>query len=579
MAASPGMFSTLIKRGKRRFAERGTVLSLWQTQAELFYPERADFNTQAVGGAERYKDIFAGEPIQLRDRLQNGIGALMRSSTRDWFKAKVIPKQIGDLDTVKACCEQVTDIQRDATYARAANFQRAFKESDGDYVTFGNSVLLHTGGKSGVGLYYKCLHLRDVVWFENEYGEIDEVHEKICDKTIEQWQRLMDKAGGQLPEEWRRSLREGKGDTRVEVIRIVLPKSRYNDKGRIPGKSHNLPWAVIYCAATEEFEMHCDAFLVFPYLVRRWATVSGELEGRSPCTGVAMADTRILNRAQIALLESLEKAVDPPVLTPHDGIVGDVEIHAGARINYDAEYGMKARDLIDTLEVGDVRLGLEFTRERRLFLTQCFYGDILKRLPDKTMTAFEAAQWLDEYITEAGPVFAPMEAENAQLLESGLIRLLDGSGKPGAPQLPELPQEAQGREVSYEIDTAISIAMRKQKAQQADDILGLAERIKLLEPEALDNFDLDRIVRDAVEGRGSHVWLRPQADIDEERQQRAMLEAAKAAAAAAAMDAQMQGGAAGAPAGAAGLDQAAQALGMPTPRSAPMDLVNAGVAA
>lgn len=574
MSLGPSNVAALIERGQKRFNERGNTLALWQAIAELFYPERADFISAGTNGVERYRDIYAGEPIQLRDRLQNGVGALVRRPSKDWFLAKVLPSPIGELEPVKRWCDAITDVQRDAVYARQANFQRAMKESDGDYVAFGNSVLMHTANRYGTGLHYKCLHLRDCVWFENEHGEVDEMHERIGDKTIEHWQALMAKAGGKLPQEWERKVREGKGCEKVVVHRIVIPRQRYNDKGRIPNKSNNLPYAVIYAIPDLKFELHCDGFLLFPYLVRRWMTVSGEQEGRSPCTGVAMADARILNRAQIALLESLEKAVDPVTLLPHDGVIGDVEISAGSRIMYDGERGMKARDMIDTLAVGDVRLGLEFSRERRLFLTQAFYGDILKRLPDKTMTAFEAAQWLDEYISEAAPVFAPMEAENAQLMEASLIRLMDMSGKPGAPQLPPAPEEAAGREVAYEFETPISIAYRKQKAQQADDVLGVAERIKNLDPEAIDNLDVDQLFRDTVEGRGTIKWLRPTEERDAQREQRAMLEAAKAAAAAAAVDAQMQPGAQGAPL--QGLDKAAEALGVPTQKSAPMDLASLG---
>lgn len=569
MSLGAANIKTLLDRGERQFARMSNVLTLWQAQAELFYPERADFTTAETPGVERYHDIYAGEPIMLRDRLANGLGALARRPSRDWFAATVMPSYIGELDPVKRWAEAITGIQRDAVYARGANFVRAMKESDADYVTFGTSVLAHTANKTNTGLLFRCLHPRDCAWLENDHGEIDEMHERIR-KPLEQWAAMFARVGGELPREWREKLRQDKGHEELEVRRIVLPRERYNDRGRIKGKANEMAHAVVYACPATKHEIHCDGFKVFPYLVRRWMTVSGESWGRSPCTGVAMADTRILNRAQIALLESLEKAVDPPILTPHDGVIGDVQIMAGARINYDSERGMKARDLIDTLEVGDVRVGLEFARERRLFLTQAFYGDILKRMPDKQMTAFEAAQWLEEYVTEAAPVFAPMEAENALLMEASLMRLFDMNGKPGAPRLPEAPEDAQGREISYEFETPISIAHRKLKAQQADDVLGVAERMANLNPAALDNLDVDQLFRDTIEGRGTIKWLRPQADVDAAREERAQIEMAKQAAAALAVANQAANGQP-----IEGLDRAAQGLGLPTPKTAALDLAEA----
>lgn len=568
MSIGAGALSALIDRGEKQFAAMGNVLQLWQAQAEIFYPERADFITQDTPGVERYRDIYAGEPILLRDRLANGVGALVRRPSKDWFNTTVLPSQVGELEHVKRWCESVTDIQRDAVYARAAGFVRCMKESDADYVTFGTSVLSHTANRAGNGLFYRCLHPRDCAWFENEDGVIDEMHEKIR-KPIDVWKRMFDRVGGTLPEEWLKKIKRGHGQEMGEVRRIVLPSERYSEGDKIKGKARDIRFASIYAVQHLKHEIHCDGFRQFPFLVRRWMTVSGESWGRSPCTGVSMADTRVLNIAQRSLLESLEKAVDPPTLLPHDGVIGDVEIFAGGRIMYDAERGMKARDMVDTLDVGDVRLGLEFTRERRAFLTQAFYGDILKRLPDKEMTAFEVAQWLDEYIVEAAPVFAPMEADNALLMESGLIRLMEMSGKPGAAIIPDPPEEAQGREVAYEFETPISIAYRKQKAQQADDVLGVAERMKEIFPDALDNIDADQLFRDTVEGRGTIKWLRTKEDVDAAREQRAQQEAVRMAAAAAMQEQEAQ---AGRPQGA---EQAAGAMGLPTPKTAPSVMVNA----
>ncbi len=575
-----GVFTceALIKRGDERFAKNANWLNLCQAIAEIFYPERADFVTQTTEGAERYQGIFSGEPILLRERLGSGIGVLTRRADQHWFQGKVLPRQIGEIDHVKRWAESFTETLRDEIYSPLAMFDRAMREGDHDYVAFGEHILWRGWGEHGHRgrRLYKTLHLRDCAYFINEFGVIDEMHEKICDKPLEQWQRLVAKAGGTLPEAWAKKLRENPraGAETVEVRRVVLPAARYSENGKIKGKSRDMAFASVYiaCGEGEKQEILCDGFRQFPYWVRRWSTVSGETRARSPCTGVAMADSRILNVAQRSLLESLEKAVDPPILLPHDGIIGDVEIYAGGRIMYDTERGSKARDVVDTLTPGDVRLGIEFVQGRQIFLTQAMYGDLLKRLPNKEMTAFEADIWLDDYVTMAAPVLLPMRTDNALLMEGEFQALMH------ARRLPTPPQEVLGNEVSFEFDDPLASAERRKKAQRGGQLVtSIGEMRAIGQQNAGENVNWDKLERDVVEGIADNMdWLLPEADVQASREARAAEQAAKLVAAAAMQEQQRQDQLAGASTGGGTADKAMEKMGLPTPNTAPQDILNAG---
>lgn len=568
----------LIKRGDAQFAKSANFYHLCQATAEVFYPERANFTAHSGGGqgAELYRDIFAGEPILLRQRLGSGIGALMRRADQRWFNGKVLPRDVGDLDHVKRWAEDFTEIQRDEIYSPLANFDRAMREGDDDYVTFGENIIWHGWGKNGDRgrLLFQSKHLRDCAYFTNEFGVVDELHEKICDKTIEQWSRLMEKAGGVLPDEWQRKLRDnaaGVGTEMVEVRRIVLPAERYYENGQVKNKAKDMAFACVYvpCGVAKKTEMYCDGFRIFPFWVRRWSTVSGEVRGRSPCTGVAMADSRILNVAQRSLLESLEKNVDPPTVFANDSVVGDVEIFAGGRIMVDTGGGQKVGDLVATLPGGDVRLGIEFTQGRREFLTEALYGNLLKRLPDKEMTAFEAGQWLDDYVNLAWPVIAPMQNENAVLMEAIFQRLMV------AGRFPTPPQEIAGNgEVSFEFETPVAQAMRAQKAQKGTQVVQWIAEAKAAGLPVGDNLDTDQLERDVIEGiAGSIDWLLPDDVVANNRQAAQAAQAAKAAAAMAMQEQErQQNGAAKDPS----VEKTAQTLGAPTAKTAPMEMANVG---
>jgi hypothetical protein len=54
------------KHSETLFIAQRQHAMLWQSLAEIFYPERADFISQRVGGAERYEGLFDTEPQLMR---------------------------------------------------------------------------------------------------------------------------------------------------------------------------------------------------------------------------------------------------------------------------------------------------------------------------------------------------------------------------------------------------------------------------------------------------------------------------------------------------------------------------------
>ncbi|MEL6754773.1 MAG: portal protein, partial [Pseudomonadota bacterium] len=142
------------QRGDKRLAEQQQHMLLWQTIAELFYPERADFTSQWAGGDERYKGIYTSQPQQMRRDLSTTLGAMLRPRGRRWFRMVVRPDGLMQSDDVKRWCETATDKQWSVVYDPRANFARAMSESDADYVTFGNSVLAHTYNMNQDGVFF-----------------------------------------------------------------------------------------------------------------------------------------------------------------------------------------------------------------------------------------------------------------------------------------------------------------------------------------------------------------------------------------------------------------------------------------
>lgn len=519
----------LIERGNRAFTRQGNWHTLCQAIAELFYPERADFTTKTVPGDERYWDIFDEEPMILRRDLSNQIGAQMRPRGRDWFMAKAYPRHLNKIEDVRIWCEEATETIRDVIYASGTNFTKAFSQSDNDYVAFGTSILTHTYNRDRTGLVFECLHPRDCAWEENADGHIDVMHERMR-KTMAQ----IDQMGFVIPKEWTDRYQK---DPQCEVMiqRCVYP-IEYFDEGGGKRPPRMARYAVKYLAPDCLAELKTKSgaqpyFRTWPYLVRRWSTVSGEPFGRSPCTSVALATARTLNQAQLSVIEALEKLVNPPLLAPDDGIVGEVQIRANGITFYDPTLDYGSRRPVEALEVGRPDFGMDFALERRQFLARAFLQNLI-RFPQvtKEMTAFEASKLWDQYIREAAPIYEPMEQENAQLMEGVFERVMDadGPGKWGGfAEPPDVLMEAAsegGVEIKFEFETPLSEAHKRLKLEKAMEANGYITQRLATNPDIVDLVDQDEMDSEALKAILPAKAIRKREDVasirEEKTQQR-----------------------------------------------------------
>src|SRR5574337_321819 len=72
----------LIEQSNQLFDKRSGLLSLWQTMADNFYPERADFTQTHNLGDEFGVNLMTSYPVLARRDLGNAIGSMLRPSSK-----------------------------------------------------------------------------------------------------------------------------------------------------------------------------------------------------------------------------------------------------------------------------------------------------------------------------------------------------------------------------------------------------------------------------------------------------------------------------------------------------------------
>jgi hypothetical protein len=514
-----------LETADKAFKDKLLFDDLFQTQAEIFYQERADFTRTYSSGDERYEGVYSVEPMLMRRDLAQNLGAMLRPRGRDWFRAVAKPEAAMKDDDAKRWCEDATKTLRNIVYSPSANFSKAMAESDHDYVTFGNAVIAHPYNLMQTGILFKCLHLKDVAWSKNAEGKVDTLHHRLH-LTLRQAAQLFGLE--RLPAEWKREIDQGHLETKKIVYRCTMPFDPlgYDPKER---KLRGAEYMAVYAAkGVKEPGIGSGEFLTFPYTVRIWMDVSDEPYGRSPCTSVALSDGRMLNISESAMIEGLEKAVRPPLIAKKGIIQGALSLQADTVTFVSEDYDYRFGDPLTPVQSGDPRYGMEFVQFQTERLGREFFVNLLKRLPEKEMTAYEAAEWVEQYVIEAAPLFEPMEAENAMLMDSVFKRAM-AKGAFGA-VLPDgsidgLPEALSEADIDFEFETPLSDALRKLKAAQFDQVLGrVTALIATQHPEAMDaidNVDFDEALRDAMEGIAPAKWQRKKDDVDAIREQRA----------------------------------------------------------
>ena len=282
------------------FEKQYPVLSLWQTLADHFYPERADFTTTRNVGDELADGLINTQPVLMRRDLCNSFSAMLRDG--EWFRivtAGGTADHSGNMWLDFARKRLMTMMGRNNK-----TFVRATKQGDHDYGTFGQCVISTELNKQRTGLLYRNWHLRDCAWFEDEDGSVGGVARK-WKPTIHQLIAVFgeDKVHRRIVE---RSKREPFAE--CEIRHFVIPARMYGDE------SINTPFVSLFIDAENNHMIEEVGINHRYYTVPRFQTIAGAPYAYSPATITALPDARTLQAMTFTLMEAAERYARPPII-------------------------------------------------------------------------------------------------------------------------------------------------------------------------------------------------------------------------------------------------------------------------
>lgn len=509
----------LIALGDNLFQKRGSLLSMWQEVADQFYPERADFTLTRSLGDDFASHLTTSYPLLVRRDLGNSFGAMMRPTSLEWFHMRALREEHED-QPAKAWMEWATGTMRRAMYDRTSLFTRASKESDHDLAAFGQSVKSVELNKNADGLLYRCWHLRDVAWHEDEEGKIGTVHRKWKPAAQELVRLFGDKCHSKVKEK----LIGDKKDPycEINVRHVVMPADQYD--GDYPGKAKAVPYVSIYIDVDNAHIMEVMGQGYFMYVIPRWQTVSGSQYAYSPATVAALPDARLLQAMTLTLLEAGEKAANPPLVGVQEAIRSDVSVYAGGLTWVDAEYDERLGEVLRPLtsDKSGIPFGVDMHRDIMGMLRECFYLDKLSLpIAGPEMTAYEVAQRVQDYIRQASPIFEPLEHEDNGAICETTFELMLSRGAFGSYE--DIPQSIRGKEIGFRFESPLHDAIERQKGQKFAEARALLAEALPLDATASAHLDFRTAFRDTLTSIGIPAkWMKSEEDAD------AQIEASKA---------------------------------------------------
>lgn len=511
---------TLNENGEMLLGKRSSLINLWQEIAENFYPERADFTLSRNLGTQFADNLTTSYPVLVRRDLGNSLQSMLRPTEKTWFHlaSSAEEKQDGE---AKRWMEWAEKLQRKAMYDRRTQFTRATREGDHDFAAFGQCVLSVELNKNADGLLYRCWHLRDMAWEENEEGVIGFVYRK-WKPTVNNLIRIF--GTGKLHRETMKKA-EKTPFADAEIRHMVV------ESDLVDG-SFGTPFVSVFYDAEHQHVIDKRGIFNRYYVIPRWQTVSGSQYSFSPATVAGLPDARLLQAMTYTLLEAGEKTVNPPMVAVQEAIRSDVSLYAGGITWTDASYDGRLQDVLRPLtqDNGKVPLGVDMARDVRFMLAEAFYLSKLN-LPQRApeMTAYEVGQRIQQYIRDALPLFEPMEMEYNGALCEETFAVMMRAGAFGSPF--DIPESVRGQDLTFKFQSPLHDAIEREKGAIFLEGQGFIMQAAQLDPPSLQIFDASAALREVLASirmpakwiRDEDVMKRMKAEADAQAQQQLQL--------------------------------------------------------
>jgi len=501
--------------------ERESWETTWQEISDYIIPRKSGINTIEPKGEQRTIRLHDTTAIRANEKFASGLYGYLTPPGKKWFALEAENNDLQKIPEVRDWFSRVSD--RMSRKINQSNFQAEIHELYLQIASFGTTCLYLEQDDKGelvftdipIGRYYIA---------EDQYGLVDTIYRRFPYTARQAVQRFgteaLPKAIVDIYED-----ADGKESQKQFIfIHAVEPRSNY-----LPYKKDNMNMPIVSAWVSKEFSkvVKESGYEEMPYFCTRYLKSNTEIYGRCPGTA-HISDVRQINLMEKTIITQVEKIVNPPILIPDDGATTYKFRTAPNSINYwKATNGANKPEPFVINNPGSLSFGEDKLEQKRNTIREAFHNDFFQAVTnaDKTMTATEVMEIIEEKIVSFSPTMGRMQDELYEPLLERVFNIMFRAG-----EFPEIPQgllEDPRFKVVYsgKISQALKMVENKATLQTLDQIVPYAE----IKPEILDIYNFDNISRDIGINNGMVVdHFNDEAVVEQIRQGRAQQEQARA---------------------------------------------------
>lgn len=480
-----------LKRLSSMKTVRNNYDSYWQEVADYTLPKR-DFNTVRSEGQKRMISVFDATAIHATEQLASGLHGMLTPPSSKWLFLK---SSVSETDNTRAWLDGATNYLSSVFSSPESSFATSVFELYLDVVAFGNAAMSVT--YNGKKINFVTKKLSSCYISENDDGDVDTIY--ICEKMSPA--NMIRKFGIENVHEKVVKAYNSNQDVKFEVLHAVEPRKIH--KGRGAAKEMK-PYKSCFVDLDNKIEMLEEGFDDFPFLFPRWSKRSGETYGYGAGMN-ALSEVKELNKISEIMTRAAAKNIDPPVLSPAEGLVLPLRLDPAGVNFYNPDLG-EPKFWQNGFQPNYFEGVMEYKRQ---LINRMYYVDWMNLPQLDRQTATEVMQRSQEAQRMMSPMLARLQSEFlSPLIKRVLMLALDNN------LIPKPPKELQGADVSIEYTSPMSIAQRSIAAQNVVQGLTIAAQLAGADQTVPMRINADRIFKDQV--LNTYAWPIEYLHTDEE---------------------------------------------------------------
>lgn len=462
------MYDQLISKAH---SGRSNYDTYWQEVADYFIP-RDDFTISDRSPAQnRRVELYDNLGTECVENLSAALSSMLTPEVTQW--AKQIPSK-----RVSSSSIIYLDRTNEAIFRALGNPSRRFHQSLSecylDLVAYGNACLYI--GTSDSDFYFRSIPLQDVYIKESYGGKIDTVIRKMK-MTVRQLRQQFDDSDLSS-----NVVNEKDADKQVNVVHICQPRKDHYGKG---ARSNKKPIASVYYDCDNKHVISEGGYDTFPYVYLRFHKRTGEVYGYGPGM-TALSTIKMRNKIKEIMIRGGAKAVDPVLLSPHEGLIGQNRIDPGDVLFYDPT--VNAPQPLNTNYRPDYFEYLLVNSEQSV--RRMFYTEWINLPQQPNMTATEVIERTNQSLRMLQPLLARIHADLTQIYERVRTIMLDQE------RIDRLPSDLKEEDIMIEFVSPIDQAQRMQASNNVLQGIGFTTQLAQFEAGITDAIDFEQVMMD-----------------------------------------------------------------------------------